>query len=96
MSYQLIAVSQKARVGIVALNRPKQLNALSSALMAELGQALIAFDTDDTWARLCSQQQGLRRGLRVRREHGPAAARQISDAAKGAIAQRIPPRRDPG
>jgi enoyl-CoA hydratase len=47
MSYQVIAVSQKARVGIVALNRPKQLNALSPALMAELGQALIAFDTDD-------------------------------------------------
>ena len=36
------------RVGIVTLNRPKQLNALNDQLMTELGHALKAFDADDT------------------------------------------------
>jgi enoyl-CoA hydratase len=34
------------RVGLVTLNRPKQLNALNDALMDELGAALRAFDAD--------------------------------------------------
>jgi enoyl-CoA hydratase len=36
------------RVGIVTLNRPKQLNALNDQLMDELGTALKAFDADDS------------------------------------------------
>jgi len=35
------------RVGLVTLNRPKQLNALNDALMDALGAALLAWDTDD-------------------------------------------------
>jgi enoyl-CoA hydratase len=35
------------RVGLITLNRPKQLNALNDALMDALGQALLAFDADD-------------------------------------------------
>jgi enoyl-CoA hydratase len=35
------------QVGIVTLNRPKQLNALNDQLMDELGAALTAFDADD-------------------------------------------------
>jgi enoyl-CoA hydratase len=46
MSYSYIAVEQKGRVGVITLNRPKQLNALSPDLMAELGKALHALDTD--------------------------------------------------
>jgi enoyl-CoA hydratase len=46
MSYEFIAVEQKGRVGIITLNRPKQLNALSPELMAEVGAALRAFDAD--------------------------------------------------
>ena len=46
MSYEFITVEQKGRVGIVTLNRPKQLNALSPGLMAELGSALAALDAD--------------------------------------------------
>ena len=34
-------------VGLVTLNRPKQLNALNDRLMDELGHALMAFDADD-------------------------------------------------
>jgi len=46
MNYEFIAVEQKGRVGVITLNRPKQLNALSPALMAELGRALAALDGD--------------------------------------------------
>jgi enoyl-CoA hydratase len=46
MSYEFITVEQKGRVGIITLNRPKQLNALSPELMAELGKALRDFDAD--------------------------------------------------
>jgi len=46
MSYEFITVEQKGRVGVITLNRPKQLNALSPGLMAELGKALAALDAD--------------------------------------------------
>jgi enoyl-CoA hydratase len=47
MAYELIAVRTEAgKVGIVTLNRPKQLNALNNQLMDELGAALKAFDAD--------------------------------------------------
>jgi len=46
MSHELITVEQRGRVGVVTLNRPKQLNALSPELMAKLGRALAAFDAD--------------------------------------------------
>ena len=35
------------RVGVITLNRPRQLNALNDALMDALGQALLAFDADE-------------------------------------------------
>src|SRR3989440_4013796 len=47
MSYDLISVEQKGRVGVITLNRPKQLNALNPQLMQELGAALYAFDAND-------------------------------------------------
>ncbi|HEX2649397.1 MAG TPA: enoyl-CoA hydratase [Burkholderiales bacterium] len=47
MSYELILTETRGRVGLITLNRPKQLNALSPQLMQELGQALHAFDADD-------------------------------------------------
>ena len=46
MSYEFISTEQKGRVGVITLNRPKQLNALSPGLMKELGKALPAFDAD--------------------------------------------------
>ena len=46
MSYEFISTEQKGRVGVITLNRPKQLNALSPGLMKELGHALLAFDAD--------------------------------------------------
>jgi enoyl-CoA hydratase len=48
MSYETILVEQRGKVGLVTLNRPKQLNALNDQLMNELGVALSKFDTDDS------------------------------------------------
>ncbi|MDB5945170.1 MAG: Unsaturated acyl-CoA hydratase [Ramlibacter sp.] len=48
MAYETIEVRTEAgKVGIVKLNRPKQLNALNNELMDELGSALKAFDADE-------------------------------------------------
>ncbi len=45
MTYELINVRTEAdKVGIITLNRPKQLNALNDQLMTELGSALLEFD----------------------------------------------------
>jgi len=47
MSYEFIQVSTQAdQVGVITLNRPKQLNALNGELMVELGVALKAFEAD--------------------------------------------------
>ena len=48
MSYETILVEQRAKVGLVTLNRPKQLNALNDQLMNELGEALTRFDQDES------------------------------------------------
>jgi enoyl-CoA hydratase len=48
MAYETLEVRTEAgKVGIIALNRPKQLNALNDQLMDELGAALRAFDSDE-------------------------------------------------
>jgi enoyl-CoA hydratase len=47
MAYENILVETKGRVGIIRLNRPNALNALNRALIAELTQAIDAFEKDD-------------------------------------------------
>ena len=47
MAYTHIIAETRGKVGLITLNRPKVLNALSSKLMLELGQALSAFERDD-------------------------------------------------
>jgi len=48
MTYELVQVrTEGGKVGVVTLNRPKQLNALNDQLMDELGAALKAFDADE-------------------------------------------------
>ena len=46
MAFENILVETRGRVGLITLNRPKALNALNSALMAEVGLALDAFEAD--------------------------------------------------
>jgi enoyl-CoA hydratase len=47
MAYNCIIVETRGKVGLIRLNRPKQLNALNDELMNELGDALMAFETDE-------------------------------------------------
>jgi enoyl-CoA hydratase len=51
MSYETILTEEletgPLKTGVIRLNRPKQMNALSDQLMDELGAALLAFDKDD-------------------------------------------------
>src|SRR3954468_3140939 len=46
MTYEFITAEQQGRVGLITLNRPKQLNALNAQLMQELAKALYAYDAD--------------------------------------------------
>jgi enoyl-CoA hydratase len=46
MGFENILTHTIGKVGVITLNRPKQLNALNDALMNELGQALQAFDAN--------------------------------------------------
>ena len=47
MAYKNIIVEIKGNVGVITLNRPRALNALSGPLMDELGRALDEFEADD-------------------------------------------------
>jgi enoyl-CoA hydratase len=47
MTYECISTRIEGdQVGVITLNRPKQLNALNDQLMDELGRALLGFDAD--------------------------------------------------
>ncbi len=52
MSYENILVELRGRVGLITLNRPKQLNALNDALMDELGRAMADYDADPAVAAI--------------------------------------------
>lgn len=47
MAFENIVEEKKGKVGLVRLDRPDALNALNSALIDELGQALDAFEADE-------------------------------------------------
>ncbi|MCB1424207.1 MAG: enoyl-CoA hydratase [Zhengella sp.] len=47
MAYETILTDTRGRVGIITLNRPKALNALNLTVMAEVCEALSAFDKDE-------------------------------------------------
>jgi len=47
MSYEYILTETRENVGLITLNRPDALNALSDGLMDEVGQALADFEQDD-------------------------------------------------
>jgi enoyl-CoA hydratase len=47
MSFQNILVETRGKVGVITLNRPKALNALSPELMREVASALDDFEADD-------------------------------------------------
>ena len=47
MSYEFILAETRGKVGVITLNRPKQMNALNAQLMQELADALYAFDANE-------------------------------------------------
>lgn len=47
MSFENILVDRRGKVGLITLNRPKALNALSQALMRELASAIDDFEADE-------------------------------------------------
>ncbi len=47
MTYENILVETRGKVGLITLNRPKALNALSNDLVDELGAALDRFEADE-------------------------------------------------
>ena len=81
MSYQNIIVSTQARVGVITLNRPKQLNALNGELMDELGTALKAFDADDAIG--CMIITGSEKAFAAGADIGAMATYTFSDVYKG-------------
>lgn len=81
MSFELITVRTEGRVGIVTLNRPKQLNALNDALMNELGQALKAFDDDADIG--CMVLTGSEKAFAAGADIGAMASYSFADVYKG-------------
>ncbi len=48
MSYEFVTTDSRDGVGVITLNRPKALNALSAELMAEFADAVDNFEADDS------------------------------------------------
>jgi len=69
------------RTGLVTLNRPKQLNALNDALMDQLGDALTAFDADDSIG--CIVITGSEKAFAAGADIGAMATYSYMDAYKG-------------
>jgi enoyl-CoA hydratase len=78
---ELINVTTEGRVGIVTLNRPKQLNALNDQLMTELGSALKAFDADDAIG--CMIITGSEKAFAAGADIGAMASYNFADVYKG-------------
>ena len=82
MNFELINVRTEAgRVGIVTLNRPKQLNALNDQLMDELGAALKAFDADPAIG--CAIITGSEKAFAAGADIGAMASYSFADVYKG-------------
>lgn len=82
MNYELITIRTEAdKIGILTLNRPKQLNALNDQLMTELGAALKAFDSDPAIA--CMIITGSEKAFAAGADIGAMAQLSFADAYKG-------------
>ena len=82
MAYELIEVrTEGGKVGIVTLNRPKQLNALNNELMDELGAALKAFDADPSIG--CMIITGSEKAFAAGADIGAMAGYSFADVYKG-------------
>ena len=88
MSNEHILVRTEAgKVGVITLNRPKQLNALNNALMDELGAALKAFDADPAIG--CTIITGNEKAFAAGADIGAMASYTFADVYKGDYITRI-------
>jgi len=82
MNFELITVRTEAdKVGVITLNRPKQLNALNDQLMTELGAALTAFDADPAIG--CMIITGSEKAFAAGADIGAMATLSFAEAYKG-------------
>jgi len=82
MANECITVRTEAgKVGVITLNRPKQLNALNGELMDELGAALKAFDADAAIG--CMIITGSEKAFAAGADIGAMASLSFSDAYGG-------------
>jgi len=82
LAYECIEVRTEAdKVGVITLNRPKQLNALNDQLMNELGEALKAFDADEKIG--CIVLTGSEKAFAAGADIGAMAKYSFADAYKG-------------
>ena len=47
MQFEFIETAVKEKIGVIELNRPRQLNALNRKMVSEILQAMQRFDSDD-------------------------------------------------
>jgi len=82
VAYECITVrTEGEKIGVITLNRPKQLNALNDQLMDELGAALAAFDAD---ARIgCMVLTGSEKAFAAGADIGMMATYSFADVYKG-------------
>ena len=82
MNYEMITVrTEGERVGVITLNRPKQLNALNDQLMNELGDALKGFDADPAIG--CMVLTGSEKAFAAGADIGAMASYSFADVYKG-------------
>ena len=82
MNFEMIQVRTEAdKVGVITLNRPKQLNALNDQLMDELGTALKAFDADPAIG--CMVITGNEKAFAAGADIGAMATYSFADVYKG-------------
>ena len=81
-SNEMISVHTEAgKVGVITLNRPKQLNALNDQLMVELGDALKSFDADPAIG--CMVITGSEKAFAAGADIGAMASYGFADVYKG-------------
>ena len=80
-NFELILAETIGKVGLISLNRPKQLNALNDQLMSELGAALDAFEADDNIG--CIVITGSEKAFAAGADIGAMATFSYMDAYRG-------------
>jgi enoyl-CoA hydratase len=80
-TYELILAEIIGKVGLISLNRPKQLNALNDQLMSELGAALDAFEADENIG--CIVITGSEKAFAAGADIGAMASFSYMDAYRG-------------